>query len=429
MIKYNTQQLQQVDQDDQNHQVEQIDDQSSLLHLVGDRNPARSCAQYGRKCVAYRCAAYGTKPVTVWTTQDLGVYKYSCTKTRPLWGEWLVTRRQSRSCRPQPVAVSVEFKTSPDWKPGYINKEQPHRSYHDSLPNQWDLLPGESEKISMIANQGSGSRITPSVSICSRLNKRTGVCEEGGWNDYQVKPTTITCQYAPKLNVIIPIETLGRNVRKAPNPLKVTTDGDKGTSLTFGENQSRPSAVLLEDTSRTSMMDAAENSRTFGTNDEKDSKGASASGGYWLETRFKMRLLRIFPGGTQERTTIPNTFGSNQGDIFDKTMTISLEGKDGLDRLYRPGGPAEFIFGGVYKHFGVELTPGANYVLKVSLVQRGLPWYITGCHDGKKLCEGEDGTNDSYSEEVDIPFTANPKVDNRSWFTIWEDFQKRFRMK
>lgn len=395
-----------------------------------NRNPARSCIRYGKMCTRYKCAAYGTKNVQVWDHTNLGTYTYSCEKVRPLWGEWLETRNERRSCRPQPVSFKVSYETAKTWVPGYTDTSgKKHRNYHDSLPNQWDLLAGESERLVMTPNLQSGTRIVPSLSICSRFNSKKQSCEEDGWNDYQVRPQPVACKYdAAKLEVNIFVDTIGRNVLTAPNPLRVVTDGSNGTSLVFDSTQARPSAVLLEDTSRTTMMDAALNSRTFGTNEEKDAKGASASGGYWLETRFKMRLLRLDRSGKTERTTIPNTFGSNQGDIFDQTMTISLEGKDGLDRLYRPGGPAEFIFGGLYKHFGVELTPGETYLLKVALVQRGLPWYITGCRDGKKICEGEDGTNDSYSEEIDVKFVANPNVDNRSWFKRLKDWQKHFRI-
>lgn len=402
-----------------------------VVTLVADRRPARSCARYGTKCVRYqtRCADYGTKRVQDWRHESLGTFTYSCEKVRPLWGEWLETRQESRSCRPQPVKYTIEYKTAPTWHPGYTDA-QVQRSYHDSLPNQWDLLPGESEKVTLSPNQSSsGSQISPEVSICSRFGAKNRRCEETGWNEYQVRPVRVACTYSPQapLAVNIDVETLGRMVRKAPNPLHVVGDGTNGSSLIYDPASSRPSAVILEDTSRTTMVDAAENSRTFGTGIDKKAKGASASGGYWQESRFRMRLVREFSSGRTERTSVPNTFGSNQGDIFDQTMTISLEGKDGLERLYRPGGPAEFLFGGLYKKFGVELTPGATYILKIALVQRGLPWYLSGCRDGQTVCEGEDGRGDSYSDELEIKFPANPHVDKRSFFKKFKDFQKHSR--
>jgi hypothetical protein len=408
------------------------DELKPLLLLAADRKPAASCRRYAKTCARYRreCVRYGTKQVLRWTETDLGNYAYTCEKTRPLWGEWFETRTESRNCRPQAFNFSIDYTTAKDWSPGYTDSAKPERNYHNSIPNQWDLLPGESEDVTLVANQkSSGPTVQPGVSICSRFKPGTSECFENGWNEYRIKPVTVSCQYSPKsIPVSIEVETLGRVLRKAPNPLKAVKDGTNGTSLVFDAQSSRPSAVMLQDTAREAMLDAAENSRTFGNNKDTSANGASASGGYWQETRFKMRLLQRARYGKLERTTIPNTFGSNQGDIFDDTMTISLEGKDGLDRLYRPGGPAEWLFSDMYKHFGVELTPGETYILKISLVQRGMPWYEAGCHDGTTICEGEDAKNEAYSDEIEVEFQANPSIDNRSLWKRFKDWQKHFRI-
>lgn len=86
----------------------------------------------------------------------------------------------------------------------------------------------------------------------------------------------------------------------------------------------------------------------------------------------------------------------------------------------------EVIFGGLYKHFGVELTPDTEYMLLVQTVSRGLPFYESGCKGGKAVCEGEEASTDAYSEAIAIPFTTDKKVDNRSWFKKFKDWQENF---
>ena len=156
-------------------------------------------------------------------------------------------------------------------------------------------------------------------------------------------------------------------------------------------------------------------------------RGSSASGGYWQESRFKVQLFRRDYLGREVRVTMrPESFSSNQIEVFGDSLTISLEGRGGMDRFYRSTGPMEFVFGRLYRAFNVELTPGRPYFLRLRVVSRGLPFYESGCPDGRAICEGEEGSDEAYSDPIDIEFIANPAIDNRSWFKWFRDGQERF---
>jgi hypothetical protein len=377
-----------------------------------DRSPTRACAAYGQK------KEYYNQP----HSDPMPDYTYDCMKTRNKWGTWFVTQPESDTCGNQNVNLSYQFVTSPNWKPGYKDSAPSElRDYHDSLPNQWDLLPGETETVTFEPESG-GRSLSGNVSICSEYQdpESHSACIANGWNDYQPVVTPARCEFGKDLDMKIDIHTLGRVQRIAPNPLKVV-------GLDFDPLiKSHPTKLVVQDTSRITMLDAAENSRTFRTGPKTPVAGASASGGYWEETRFKMALFRKVQDGKLERTTFPNEFGSDQGEVLGAKMTISLTGQTGLDRLYRPGGPFERIFGFLYKNTAVKLSPNTDYLLKVQIVQRGVPWYKSGCRGGELVCKGEVGSKDDYTAPIDIEFHT-PDVDERTILDRIMDYMKARR--
>jgi hypothetical protein len=56
------------------------------------------------------------------------------------------------------------------------------------------------------------------------------------------------------------------------------------------------------------------------------------------------------------------------------------------------------------------------------MYQRGLPFYESGCEEGQS-CEGEKANNESFSNEMILKFTADNRVDQRSWFQKFIDWQ------
>ncbi len=383
---------------------------------------------------AGKCIRYGTR--TLKHTRPADSLKYRCMKSRPKFCEWFETQTVTRRCPDHKANYTVEYKKDPSWQPGYVDKSNPARSYIDILPNKYDLLNGESEEVAVFSNTGVSTQLQPKAKITSK------------WNEYRSEavPYAIQCEFGMTPTFKIEIATVGRNKQRAPNPLGLRAD-EKGNPIeplafeTAVNGKGKPYQIRLQDKSRATLLAAAQNSRTFARPDDaaeadtnaiykkaknKDIPGMSASGGYWAETQFKMQLFRTDKWGRLVRVTLPNKFSSNQGDIVGDTINISLKGKDGLEKFYRPGGPLEFIFGGIYKRFGVELTPGYEYVIKVQTTQRGLPFYESGCRDGGSVCEGEEASTDSYSEPLLIKWTADENVDERGWLKKFRDFQEHF---
>lgn len=398
---------------------------SSLDEEYKPHNPSE--IKTDRRPAARRCVSWGKQNHSERRWRPASRLAYSCVKQRPKWCIWPTTARGSRACKSHVANYSVNFEKDPQWQPGFVDQKDPaRRSYIEILPNRWDLLLGESEKVAL--SIGGSPVVSPSISIQNGLPDR-----DQPWNEYSFKfqPTSVTCAFNMAPNFNIGVITHGRILQAAPNPLRVPKD-----ALKFNlEQNNRPSTLELNDNGRGTRLKAAQNARNLGRNQgadplykkgDKDRAGTSASGGYWEETRFKIQLFRRDVKGREVRVTVkPESYSYDQVDVFDDAVTISLEGKDGTDRFYRPGGPMEFIFGRLYRAFNIELTPGQEYFIRVRVVSRGLPFYDSGCNGGAAVCKGEEGTEDAYSEPIDIPFTADPSVDKRSWFKKFRDWQER----
>lgn len=392
-----------------------------------NRRPSSHCVSWGRRFV--RTDTHREKR---WrqTTR----LAYSCVKKRAKWCTWPVTRQASRSCKDHVVKYNLEYKNDLNWRPGYLHHSDPVRHYNDLLPNKWDLLPGESEQVFVYGNAGVSTVVAPKVAFKNGLNNHALP-----WNEYkfQSQPEQVRCQYGMEPEFKIDILTLGRNKQKAPNPVTVS-----GEPLKFEDKQSRPFAIEFVDIGRGTALKDAQLSRNLprpiGETGKADPnalyqdngtplKGTSASGGYWQESRFKIQLFYTDENGRNVRVTPkPESYSYDQIDVFKDTITISLEGKEGMDRFYRSGGPFEWAFGWAYRLFNMELTPGREYFIRLRVVSRGLPFYDSGCVGGKAICQGEEGTDEAYSEALDIKFKANEDVDNRSFFRKLEDLQEYF---
>jgi hypothetical protein len=381
----------------------------------------------GRFPASRRCVSWGKERHSEKRWRSATRLSYSCMKQRPKWCVWPTTSSASRACKTHVAKYSVNYEKDPQWQPGFVDpKDAARRSYIEILPNRWDLLLGESEIVDLSLMGGQ--------SVVPGMKFRNGLPDhEQPWNEYSFKsePQSVACAFNMAPEFKIGVLTHGRILQAAPNPLRVPKD-----ALKFNlDRNNRPEALELNDNGRGTRLKAAQNARNLGRSQgtdalykdkDKDAKGTSASGGYWEETRFKIQMFRKDAKGREVRVTVkPESYSYDQVDVFDDAVTISLEGKDGTDRFYRPGGPMEFIFGRLYRAFNIELTPGQSYFIRVRVVSRGLPFYDSGCTGGKAICKGEEGTDDAYSEPIDIPFTANPAVDKRSWFKKFRDWQER----
>jgi|GEM_PF-5666750 len=370
-----------------------------------------------------RCRRYGMVQHSEKRWRSTTKLSYSCVKQRPKWCVWPTTSPGSRACKTHVAKYVVNYEKNPRWQPGFVDqKDAARRSYIEILPNRWDLLTGESEIVTLTID--GSSRLAPSLMFKNGLADH-----EQPWNEYTYvsEPRQVECAFNMAPEFKVGVITHGRILQAAPNPLRVPKE-----PLKFNlEATNRPQALELNDGGRGTRLKAAQNARNLGLNKGaedlyKDQSGTSASGGYWDETRFKIQLFRRDAMGREVRVTVkPESYSYDQVDVFNDTITISLEGRDGTERFYRPGGPMEFIFGRLYRAFNIELTPGTTYYIRVRVVARGLPFYESGCTGGKAVCKGEEGTDEAYSEPIDIPFTADPSVDTRSWFKKFRDWQER----
>jgi hypothetical protein len=404
---------------DMNQILNQVKDgvaPASFVTLAVQREIAQS-----RQCVRWERVQ---RPVK--RTRSAGRISYACKVMRPKFCTWLETREGERRCPNQSVKYAVEYLRDPNFKPGYVapNGDEA-RAYNSMIPNKFDLLPGESEKRKIFVNQNART-LSPELHASLQIDGQACVAGGGScrshWNEYKVEPAkAIKCVPNQAEELKIQVATLGRIKQKAPRLLRRPKDDevpddhkDGGLRISNG----KPVSAYFIDDARELMMDASKISRGFGKNENQ-----GLAGGWWVDTRFKLQLFRRDRKGRLMSMTLPMKFESNQAKYMSDSITISLIGTSTLDRFYRPSGPLEFAMGYVYKHFGTELSPDTEYFMRVEVVNRGLPFYESGCTGGKMVCEGEEATKDSYSEPLDLKFKT-PKDHKSSWFRWFKDVQE-----
>lgn len=366
---------------------------SSSYVLVPERTIAQS-----RTCVRYRRVKVGERQVS--RTRSLAPLVGACTALRGTWRTYPVVKTGSRACAPQRVSVNVSFAKDPSWTPS-------NPQYLDILPNKFDLLPGESETMNLRVNDGPSRTLTASLNL------------QNAWNRYevQVSPQHQACSMEPK-QINVSVHTLERIKRRAPNPFALPEGREPLVGL---DDKGRPRALTLIDQARSLRLDASQNSRRFSNIESLGTSEAGGSQAYWVGTQFRMTLYRVDNWGRKFAVTLPNSFTTNATDVFDNEMQMSLGGQGGMDRLYRPAGPLQFLFGSLYSHFGVELSPNTNYVLEVKAAQREFPFYESTCRSGDVTCGSEGARDEMFSESIEIPFKT--KETNRSWLKWLKDLQ------
>jgi hypothetical protein len=353
--------------------------------------------------------------------------------------EWEEQQTGIRFCSDETIDYTLSFaKPDSKWAPGQAG-------YHDLLPNKYDLLPGEWEKISLLTNNG----LSDDIGGVGRSDTiRPSIEFENQWNEYSVHfdRDTFRCQKNTPISINAQISTDRRRVRKAPNALAVATDvygranGLKADEYYLPDGEKarlRPHRILLEDSSNQVMLIAARQSRKFGNMDPEsvsavhDTKLKPISAqemGFWKNTLLRVSFV--------EKSSCFGEHTKIFADVLDTTsaltksegnqLIIPLDGTSGnIDSFYHPYG----IIGKVISLFGgpvdLELTPGAMYEFRVSMQQQGLPFYENGCKNNALTCNGKDVNPAMYSEDLVIEFQADPRVDRRSWLQKFENFHRK----
>ncbi|MBX3018574.1 MAG: hypothetical protein KF767_11835 [Bdellovibrionaceae bacterium] len=369
---------------------------------------SRGLAQ-DRRCVRTKKVYVRTDYETRW--RDLPSVVGPCMAQRGTWRTYPATVSANRRCADQKVNVKVNFSHDPDWTPA-------NPKYLELLPNKFDLLPGEKESVIVGLNSSPSSSVTAGARI------------ENGWNEYgiRVAPTSLACDLGEK-NFVIHVDTKGRIKRKAPNPFALPDDQKAIIGL---DDKGRPKSLKLLDQARGLRLDQSMNSRRFDapaitdgeTNEAGEKIGQTEAGGseaFWVSTQFRMTLFKIDGMGRRFPVTLPNKFSTDRTDVFDNEMLISLGGRGGMDRLYRPSGPMQFIFGGLYHYLGVELSPNTDYELEVKAAQREFPFYESTCSSGEVACGDENSKEELFSEAIVVKFKTEDT--KRSWLKWLKDKQ------
>lgn len=393
-------------------------DEGNVREITFDRSPASRG----------RCLRYGKKTETRTSTEQMSSVRYNCVKQRAKWCTWPVTKSVTRRCNNQKAKYTVKYEHDPKWVPGYVDAKSRFRDYQQILPNKFELLVGETENFTVFNNYGESYGMKPAFKIESKWNEY----------DYKITPQSLKCEFQKEVKFDVSINTIGRNLVRAPNPLALP-NGE-----TIKVDNGKPTRLYLLDLGRSTQVKAAELSRQF----EKPENSLKAkrevvhvkakmktnevSGlvgdAYWQETQYRFQLYEKGRWGRTSMLTVPTTFGSNQGIFMRDRMEISLVGEDAIKDSYRAAGPAHKILGWLWERTGAEFTPGQKYFFKVQALPRGLPFYESGCTNGQVTCEGQEGKESAYSEPVTIEWTAPADIDNRSLFKKFKDFQKMFQI-
>jgi len=372
-----------------------------------------------------RCIHHRTNHVK--DERFMGTINYSCHRTRAKWCTWFETKTDSRSCGSQQAKYVVDYSHDPKWTPDYKDANHAYRNYMDELPNKSDLLIGEREKLQITVNKSQSHYLQPDLKV------------EKKWNDYKetaAQPVECKLHNTPELHYYV--WTVGRNKTKSPNPLAPATDENGNpmtTPLEFpqGLNGSvgtgRPDKIYLKDLGRETYITASEQSRSFADPDQflKNKKQKNEFGKFWAVTDYRIQLFRKSRGYWVSVTPV-DKFNSNSGDIVGDSVTISLNGGQGIPKFFTPDlGPFPDFFGRFTGRYGVEFTPGEAYYIKIQAIQKSYPFYESGCKDGSNACEGIAGEK-VFSEPLMIKWVANPSVDTRSLYKKWRDFREHFKV-
>lgn len=313
------------------------------------------------------------------------------------------------------------------WGPETVT-EDPLTSYDDSIPNKYDLLPGEVEDVQIFSNRSRSQTIRPQVEVGD------------AWNKYsmQISPSSFNCVMGKRYKIDVKINTVQRLAKKTPNAFRPPKNenlfawmenamGDKIT----------PSRIRLQDTSADMIEAIARHSRQFAAQKEllkaqyglgfstkdEDIKEMADSSGFWKRTNVRIRLFekrfgRDFRPAANKKT--------NGGDVATGDMyNIRLRSSDVDESMYQMSG---FTLFGInpddklFKHIGIALIPGEEYEFRVSMYQRGVPFYLQDCNEPKantRYCENNE--NKFYSKEMLIPFEFESEYDQATFKQKWLD--------
>ncbi len=385
------------------------------------------------------------------------------------WDEWIP---ETFLCTSEVMPIEVEFvkREEETWNP---NEAQ----YNPLLANGYELMPGEQERASMNVSVRGHSVYFSDGQISSGSQY-----QNPGYYDYSQSTETndgqgFRCEAATQNKSKWNIASGDRKVSQTPNTLrlpgielrfsngeevpdqKLTDGSDKqkyglynfqGEQLlgeTAYENDqvfyvinSQPTEVRMKDLAAWKLALLSRVYRNKDRQNEDATKSVSgqtvavgASAGqketFWKDTYYYLRLSEVFPGTDKKSFNV--TLATIPSDAFvDRINTyidLPLMGTNSsIEAMYDLSAsgkvlPKDFfrIMGGDY-----QMIPGQHYELRLSILQRGVPFYNSGCSTQTANCPREKVNEDAFSEEIVIPIKYTG-ADDRGRLRKWYDWVRR----
>ncbi|HRK08330.1 MAG TPA: hypothetical protein PLZ57_11220 [Pseudobdellovibrionaceae bacterium] len=356
-----------------------------------------------------------------------GTRTTTCYRTEANFCEWEEEHSVSRHCSNEKLSYKIRMeKPDANWAPGRDPR------FLDILPNKYDLLPGEWEEFTLISNLGRGSQIRPRIDI------------ENAWNRYQAdfSASAFRCEKNSPQSLEVSVRTVERIKRKSPNAFALPVDRQGRVrealareqigldSAQFGAGE--PYSIRLQDTSNAMILAAARQSRRFENLDGEVATVAQGpealsvrESGFWKDTQFRVRLILKESIGRNVRISQDLVTHSGVVQSEGDEVLLSLQGENGVNSFYRASGPLEAVLGGFWGQTRYRLQPGRHYELRIAMMQRGLPFYESGCDSGDAQCEGEAANHRFFSEDLVIDFQADSRVDQRGYWQRFVDWHRR----
>lgn len=384
---------------------------------------------------------YGKDPVCGYDTKtvtDTDGKKREVREMRSCWHD--EDQTEVRPCSTEVMKYSSQFirPSQAQWNP-----KTP--GYYDVIPNKYDLLPGEIEDVQIFNTGGRSSTLTPTAQVGD------------AWNEYGFQfnilghGTRAACQYQHTYELDVRIETVARLINKAtPNAFRMPVDRhsrpidalswEQGANSKGDTVRVKPRQLKLSDVSSTIITAMARQSRNFTTELEKAKQeagvGASTSAedtteheqasGFWKDTQVRIALFEVVSWG-RDRRSVTNVYTSGSDVAMGEHYEIGLVGSSAQYNLYKASGP---IWESFWNQFQFGLRPNTQYEVRVSMYQKGVPFYAQDCETRPGIdCYTPWGRLESsyYSKALPIPFSQKTDryIDDRGWLQWLSDWQGR----
>ena len=358
---------------------------------------------------------------------QVGTRTTTCYRTEANHCEWEEEDIVSRPCSTEKLTYKIRMeKPDATWAPGRDPR------FLDILPNKYDLLPGEWEAFTLITNGRRSETIRPSIDI------------ENAWNRYEANfsSASFRCEKNSPKSLEVSVRTVERIKRKSPNAFALPVDRQGRVREALAREQigldtaqfgvGEPYSIRLQDTSNAMILAAARQSRRFEHVEDRVTtvaQGAEAltvrEAGFWKDTQFRIRLVLKETAARDVRISQDLVTHSGLVQSEGDEVLLSLQGENGVNSFYRASGPLESVLGGFWGQTRYRLEPGRHYELRVAMMQRGLPFYESGCDSGGAHCEGEAANHRFFSEDLVIAFQADSRVDQRGYWQRFVDWHRR----